>query len=805
MKAYVFLVLNIFLTYIPQGLSFQSLMPSSVSDFTNLRTISKRQNKAIGILKSSKQQYETEIINNRNIFYGYDRPVVLLGCSSATGDELTKLAESLLLKTNSEKLGQVVHIKHQGLTDVWQLIEGKTFQWPSVLILDAGDSMESNVDDISFFNEHARKLYEDMGYLCVYVNVHSSILQENTIERKAKLENDTFLKYSDYEICIRDEGFVKDDTNNWEHIEWEFSRLLARAKLIPAIPGDKEQSANSAHLTMGQHTFFLSLSFSDVKEAEPYVEEMCQDIDAMEYRVDLLQCRESRFDLLYGMQLLRKYCRPYAIRSAGLPFGDTLIEDNMPIVFTVRTKNQAGTYPDDDKGITTMFELLSWGLRGGVEILDVESGWDATKTTSLLNRAQERYSSQILGSYHVVGKQIDIEDAVDLFTQCRFSGRAHGVKVVLSIESEAKDRMAYEAGLIASELAAMDGEPDIPTISLILGEVGQFSRVINFAFTPVTHQSLPFAAAPGQLTASEILTVRLLTGLLTKQQYCILGHNIAYSVSPQMHGAAFAATKLPHEYTRFDVSSVEDFIESEFFKSEDFGGASVTIPHKQSIMPYVDVITDAAKAIGSVNTLLVKKEFANDEFKRVIYGYNTDWLGIYRPLSRLLQNSVDSESDYALILGAGGTARAAAYAVSKLGLKCIYYNRTPSNAAILADSFGGSVVDTLEEHSDSGKSVCDILGGKGSLRLIISTLPATSNVLIPEWMLNSDGINPILFDVCYKPYSTPLLEQAEKAGWRVVRGSEMLWEQGTGQFEIWTERGAPYGIMKNTVLKNCLE
>jgi len=194
----------------------------------------------------------------------------------------------------------------------------------------------------------------------------------------------------------------------------------------------------------------------------------------------------------------------------------------------------------------------------------------------------------------------------------------------------------------------------IPNISLVLGEVGQFSRVINLPFTPVTHEALPVVAAPGQMTASEIMTTRILTKIFEQKKYAILGHNIAYSVSPQMHGAAFAATKLPHEYIRVDVPTVQEFVDSSFFKSSDFGGTSVTIPHKQSIIPHLDVLSESARAIGSVNTVIAKEEYENDSFKRVLYGDNTDWRGIFNPLNRLLGGRVEYGSDFVLILGAGG-------------------------------------------------------------------------------------------------------------------------------------------------------
>jgi len=310
------------------------------------------------------------------------------------------------------------------------------------------------------------------------------------------------------------------------------------------------------------------------------------------------------------------------------------------------------------------------------------------------------------------------------------------------------------------------------------------------------------------MSASEIMAARVITKVISTERYAILGHNIAYSVSPQMQGAAFAAARLPHQYGRADVETVEEFVESDFFKDAAFGGCSVTIPHKQSIIPYVDIMSDAATTIGSVNTLIVKEEIEEgaERVGRVIYGDNTDWKGIFNPLKRKIgvREEDEDSNDYALILGGGGTARAAAYAATKLGLKRIYYNRTPAKAQDLSDTFGGTVVSNLDEGSDSdteGNSLGDILPEGALIKVVISTLPAAAEFFLPEWLLEK---KPVVFDVNYKPYDTKLLLQCEEAEIEVVRGSEMLWEQGVGQFEAWTKRTAPYAVMKSVVLQNCL-
>mmetsp|Transcript_12264 Transcript_12264/g.28766 ORF Transcript_12264/g.28766 Transcript_12264/m.28766 type:complete len:822 (+) Transcript_12264:185-2650(+) len=751
-------------------------------------------------------------VARRNVFHDYDGPIVLMGCSSEEGKEMQRLAESFLSQyhpgvTSEEGIinaSPSSDVNDEGILSLG--LGGTSGKQPSVVVIDfSGLQAERE----SRFVEMAETVYSKSGLLSVYINVDSS--ETSTMSAadkgiKSRLEEDVFVKYSDYELCIKDEGAT--GSQHWEHIEWELARLVARARLAPAVPGASTPSTNTAHLSMGENTFFLSLSFPEIDQVEPYVEEMCVDVDAMEYRTDLLSCRDSRFDLIYGMQLLRRYCRPHVVRSPALPVFGQVLEDVMPIVYTVRTAHQAGTYPDDEDGISKMFDLLDWGLRAGVECLDVESAWDKTKTDALLTLAEERYSSQILGSHHVVGTEISTEEAVDLFQQCALDGRAHGAKVVLSIESQEKDKMAHQAALLSASISAREGKPVIPNISLILGDVGQFSRVINLPFTPVTHESLPFKAAPGQMSASEIMAARLLTNIVTTKRYAILGHNIAYSVSPQMQGAAFAAARLPHQYGRADVETIEEFVESEFFKDDAFGGCSVTIPHKQAIIPYVDVMSDAASTIGSVNTLIVEEavEEGAETMKRVIHGDNTDWKGIFNPLERKIGVRVEDEesNDYALIIGGGGTARAAAYAASKLGLKRIYYNRTPAKAQDLSDIFGGTVVTSLEKssiESAEGKSLGDVLPQDASIKVVISTLPAAAEFVLPDWVLEK---KPVAFDVNYKPYHTKLLTQCEEANLQVVRGSEMLWEQGVGQFEAWTRRTAPYAVMKSVVLKNCL-
>lgn len=751
----------------------------------------------------------------------YHKPVVLVG-TSTDNNELSKLASSFASTISDGFTIDISEAAQKGKRDA--------------ILLDLStvdDRQASSVTDTI-------QQYYSQDYLVIYINVQN---QNDDVEQ-------ILIDNSDYELCIKAEdvktvhdvvtdGDVTDsdvidgdvidavivtDTDGdgdadasddiddevhatpWDNMEWQFQRLLARAFLPLAIPGSSEPSVNTAQLTMGDNAFFLSLSFPKIIDAEPYIEAMCQDVDAMEFRADLLDCRDDRFELLHSLQKIREMCRSHATRAPMLPLYGEVMDDSLPVVYTVRTANQAGTYPDDEEGIAKMFDILELGLRGGVEVLDIESAWDAVKTDGILSQVEDRYATQILGSHHVVGKKVSDDEAIQINRRCALDGRAHGAKVVLSIEDEKDDQQALRAGEVSKRIASEAGDPIIPHIGLILGDVGKYSRVLNIPFTPVTHESLPFVAAPGQMSASELMAIRLIMDVVPPLKYGILGHNIAYSVSPAMQGAAFAASRLPHSYSLIDMEDVDEFVNSDLWNDEVFGGCSVTIPHKQAIIPHLDQLTDAAQAIGAVNTVIVKKP-VGEESKRTLIGDNTDWRGIFNPLDRQLGSSSASEKvGVALILGGGGTARAAAYAATQLGLEKVYYNRTPSKAQDLAATFGGTVaLNTDEEGSDSLGSILD--GMNGEARVVISTLPAAAEFELPSWFVDSakdEERKPIIFDVNYKPFWTKLLHQADGYEFPIVRGSEMLWEQGVGQFELWTGRTAPYKVMKSVVLQNCL-
>ena len=205
------------------------------------------------------------------------------------------------------------------------------------------------------------------------------------------------------------------------------------------------------------------------------------------------------------------------------------------------------------------------------------------------------------------------------------------------------------------------------------------------------------------------------------------------------------------------------------FNQDTFGGASVTIPLKLDVMPLLNALSPSAKAIGAVNTVVV----GTDGYQRILCGDNTDWLGILRPIQRRLtvQNPV------ALIIGAGGTAMAAAYAMQHLRAELYIYNRTFTKAEALAERFNGTALKEVQ---------------LPRIDIVIGTIPAGAQTSLPDGLFIS---TPIVLDAAYRPAMTPLLLAAQSAGCPCIQGAEMLYEQALEQFKLWTKHTVPPSIM----------
>jgi len=273
------------------------------------------------------------------------------------------------------------------------------------------------------------------------------------------------------------------------------------------------------------------------------------------------------------------------------------------------------------------------------------------------------------------------------------------------------------------------------------------------------------------------------------KRFYIFGQGISFSMSPTIHLAAFRHYSLPHTYEILQTKTVDDL--SSIISSKDFGGASVTMPHKLAIGKYCSTITEHARAIGAVNTLLRKGATANH-----LKGDNTDWSGLVEVLR---QNAIDcsSASEIGLVIGAGGASRAALYAMHKMGLMTIYlFNRTRSRAEGIAHDFAClfkiTVMDSLEEIF-SKETIAPAV--------IIGCIPADQTTIdfFPTALFRKP--QGVCIDMSYKPRQTPLLAAAKQSGhnWTTVTGIEVLLEQAFDQFKLWTGKEAPKAVMREAL------
>jgi len=325
-----------------------------------------------------------------------------------------------------------------------------------------------------------------------------------------------------------------------------------------------------------------------------------------------------------------------------------------------------------------------------------------------------------------------------------------------------------------------------PMIALNMGSAGKLSRILNGCLTPVSHPALPFKAAPGQLSAAEIRSGLSMLGMLTEKHFFLFGKPISASRSPALHNSLFQQTGLPHSYSLFETDVATDI--QNLIRSDDFGGASVTIPLKLDVIEFLDEVTDSAKTIGAVNTIIPSSPTSAGPARLI--GDNTDWLGMAYSLKSA--GAVCQAGLSALVIGSGGTSRAAIYALQSMGYSPVYLTaRNATNCQKLITSLPSTFPIKVATHSSD-------LGGARP-NVIISTVPADQNMdsgvaevvsaaLSPdtavETAINSHESSRILLEMAYTPRHTPLMQRAEESGWTTIPGLEVLAAQGWHQVSL---------------------
>jgi shikimate dehydrogenase len=269
----------------------------------------------------------------------------------------------------------------------------------------------------------------------------------------------------------------------------------------------------------------------------------------------------------------------------------------------------------------------------------------------------------------------------------------------------------------------------------------------------------------------------------------LIGYPLEKSLSPALQQAALQAAGLKGAYQLYPIASLpagkDDLVRMlQQLRTRAVYGLNVTIPHKQNVLPYLDALTPAAAAIGAANTLYMDGDH--------LTGDNTDIPGFLYDLQRLLPET----AGHALVLGAGGSARAVVYALAGAGWQVTVAARRPWQAsALLEDLALARATHAISLETQS-------LAGLSDLTLVVNTTPVgmLPNPEASPWPAGAPlPRTAAVYDLIYKPLETRLMRQAQAAGLRAINGLGMLVEQAALSFERWTGSQANRAAMWQAV------
>jgi shikimate dehydrogenase len=272
----------------------------------------------------------------------------------------------------------------------------------------------------------------------------------------------------------------------------------------------------------------------------------------------------------------------------------------------------------------------------------------------------------------------------------------------------------------------------------------------------------------------------------------VLGDPIEHTLSPTIQNAAFNHLKLDFVFLAFHVKAADLENALQGMRGLGIHGLNVTMPHKSTVTAYLDELDPAVKFLGSANTIL------NEDGR--LSGFNTDGAGA---LKALRENGIELSEKKVMLLGAGGAAKAIAFALAKEVGEIVVLNRTTKKAKELAERLTEKLGKKVLGGSLSPETIAENL--QGSDVLINATSegmnPEANHSIVAPWLLRSDLA---VMDIVYNPVETKLAKEAKEAGSRVISGVEMLIYQGAASFEIWTGRAAPIEIMRKAALNKLL-
>jgi 3-dehydroquinate dehydratase/shikimate dehydrogenase len=332
-------------------------------------------------------------------------------------------------------------------------------------------------------------------------------------------------------------------------------------------------------------------------------------------------------------------------------------------------------------------------------------------------------------------------------------------------------------------------DSSIPTIGIAMGEIGVPTRILAgkfgapFSYATFHHER---TLAPGQLSFEQMSSIYDYDSVNNETEvYGVIADPIGHSLSPVIHNASFRHQQMNKVYVPFRVprESLDEFIKD----CPELGvrGLSVTIPHKEAVIPLLTNIDSVAREIGAVNTIV----FEGD--KRV--GYNTDQQAAMETLA--LAASSDPQANWlqnrvTLLLGAGGVARAIGYGLKQAGARVVIASRTMKRAEELAQRLNCDTVAWDNRHTIEAN-------------ILINGTPVGMHPNVDESPYDASRMSRqmIVFDTVYNPEQTLLVKDARKRGCLSITGVDMFIRQAALQFKLFTGSEAPGDVMREEIIR----
>ncbi|NGZ95810.1 MAG: shikimate dehydrogenase [Nitrospira sp. WS110] len=275
----------------------------------------------------------------------------------------------------------------------------------------------------------------------------------------------------------------------------------------------------------------------------------------------------------------------------------------------------------------------------------------------------------------------------------------------------------------------------------------------------------------------------------TQTKFCgVIGNPVGHSLSPAIHNAAFRKLGLNYVYLAWQVEAIGDVLRG-LRALGNFRGASVTIPHKVTAMPFLDHVEETAQRIGAINTIVSEKG--------KLRGYNTDTTGALRALR---EGGVDLKGQSVTLIGSGGAARAIACAlIAQSSLtKLTVLGIDDGERTSLAQELRSQAASTVEDFHLDESSLRKILPDTNVLihSTPVGMSPKVNASCVPASLLHADLT---VMDIVYNPLETKLLKDAKAVGCKTIPGLEMFLHQAVAQFELWTNQTAPVDVMRGVL------